>query len=189
MDQLRIDVACLVGHGVGGGVAQSLVTRWPHRVSRLSLISSVAFDAWPRPAAKVARVAFPLLRYVARDAALSLTRMALLRGFVDRERGAHDLDLYFRPFASDGGSDAFAAHVAALDSRETAALAPKLGEITAPVAIVWGENDPFLSQSVGARLAAAIPGSTFEVAPGARHFVPQEAPAVVATSVSTLLRR
>src|SRR5262249_10214414 len=35
LDQLRINFACIVGHDVGGGIAQSLAVRHPQRVSRL----------------------------------------------------------------------------------------------------------------------------------------------------------
>src|SRR5829696_9096578 len=34
-DVLGINYACVVGHDVGGGVAQTLAVRWPQRVSRL----------------------------------------------------------------------------------------------------------------------------------------------------------
>src|SRR5690348_870952 len=46
LDELRIQRACVVGHGVGGGIAQSLAIRHPARVSHLCLIDSVAFDRW-----------------------------------------------------------------------------------------------------------------------------------------------
>src|SRR5687768_16824667 len=47
MDALGINYACVAGHDVGGGVAQAIAIRWPARVSRLCLVDSVAFDAWP----------------------------------------------------------------------------------------------------------------------------------------------
>ena len=47
LDALCIDRACVVGHDLGGGVAQSLALNWPARVSRLALIDSVAFNGWP----------------------------------------------------------------------------------------------------------------------------------------------
>src|SRR5579871_6216771 len=46
LDQLRIDRACLIGQGLGGGIAQSAAIRYPNRVSRLCLIDSAAFDSW-----------------------------------------------------------------------------------------------------------------------------------------------
>jgi pimeloyl-ACP methyl ester carboxylesterase len=80
-------------------------------------------------------------------------------------------------------------HIRALDARETAALAPRLGEITCPTAVVWGAQDPFLPPALGRRLADAIPGATLEVLPGMRHFVPEDAPRQVADALAALLAR
>src|SRR5689334_6322592 len=41
LDELRIERACLVGHGAGGGIAQSVAVRFPQRVSHLCLVNSV----------------------------------------------------------------------------------------------------------------------------------------------------
>ncbi|HET7189451.1 MAG TPA: alpha/beta hydrolase, partial [Gemmatimonadaceae bacterium] len=77
----------------------------------------------------------------------------------------------------------------ALDSRETAALSPRLGDITCPTAVVWGAQDPLLPVSLGRRLADAIPGATIDVVPGVRHFLPEEAPRQVADVLANLLTR
>src|SRR5205807_55011 len=44
LDELRIDRACLVGHGMGGGIAQWLAARHGGRVSHLCLVDSVSVD-------------------------------------------------------------------------------------------------------------------------------------------------
>src|SRR4026209_1192362 len=40
LDELAINYACIVGHDVGGGIAQTMAVRWPTRVSRLMLVNS-----------------------------------------------------------------------------------------------------------------------------------------------------
>jgi pimeloyl-ACP methyl ester carboxylesterase len=47
LDELRISRACIVGHGMGGGVAQLIATQFATRVSHLCLVNSVGFDRWP----------------------------------------------------------------------------------------------------------------------------------------------
>ena len=42
LDALGINYACVVGHDVGGGIAQMMADRAPARVSRLGLVNSVA---------------------------------------------------------------------------------------------------------------------------------------------------
>jgi pimeloyl-ACP methyl ester carboxylesterase len=188
-DHLGINFACVVGHDIGGGVAQLVAIRNPHRVSRLCLISSVAFDAWPPREVKLARAMLPLTRHLPPSWILSVVRADLLRGYLDHDRASHDIDLYLRPFAEVDGRDALMTHLLALDNAETRALAPRLRDIVCPTAIVWGERDPFLSVTVGQRLAATIPRSTLQIVPEAKHFLPQEAIHEVATEIAKLLVR
>jgi pimeloyl-ACP methyl ester carboxylesterase len=189
LDHLGINFACVVGHDVGGGIAQSAAVRFPHRVSRLMLVDSVAFGGWPARAVKLVRAMLPLTRHLPPSWILSAVRTDLLRGYVDPDRGSREIDLYLRPFGDADGRDALMAHLLALDCSETKALAPRLKDIVSPTAIVWGEHDPFLSANLGEQLRAAIPGATLEVVPDARHFLPEEAPHQVAETIAKLLLR
>lgn len=188
-DQLGINFACVVGHDVGGGIAQSLAVRSPHRVSRLCLVNSVAFDTWPSREVKVARAMLPLTRYLPPSWILSVVRADLLRGYVDSDRGEHAIDLYLRPFAGAGGRDVLMKHLTALDCDETQAVAQRLKDVVCPVAVLWGAHDPFLPLAIARRLVGVIPGSTLEVIPNARHFVPEESPSQVAAAIAKLLSR
>ena len=189
LDQLGINYACVVGHDVGGGVAQVLAIKHPERVSRLCLVDSVAYEEWPTRDVKLARAMLPLTRHLPPTWLLSILRTDLLRGYTDHERGSHAVEKYVRPFSSVEGRDAFMEHLLALDSAETAALAPRLKGIVAPTAIVWGQHDPFLPVTLGRRLHEAIPRSTFDVIPAVRHFTPEEAPTKVADVLANLLAR
>lgn len=189
LDALGINYACVVGHDVGGGIAQWMAVHAPTRVSRMCLVNTVGFDCWPTRDVKVARAMLPLTRYLPPLWLLSVLRKDLIRGYADQTRGAHSVEHYVRPFASPEGRDAFVAHMAALDSRDTAALGPRLKDIVAPTAIVSGAHDPFLSSVIGQRLRAAIPGATLDVLPDARHFLPEESPGRVAAVIAALLAR
>ena len=189
LNALGINFACVVGHDIGGAIAQIVAVRHPQRVSRLGLIDSAAFDAWPPREVKLARAMLPLTRHLPPSWIHSIVRADMLRGYQDHEKGAHDIDLYLRPFLESDGRNALMTHLHALSSAETEAVAPRLKEIVSPTAIVWGESDPFLPVSIGERLRDAIPQSTLEVIPGARHFVPHEAPSSVARAIGQLLKR
>jgi len=188
-DQLGINYACVAGHDVGGGVAQLLAIKHPERVSRLCLIDTVAYDEWPTRDVKLARAMLPLTRHLPATWLLSILRTDLLRGYTDHERGSHAIEKFVRPFSSAEGRDAFMEHLLALDSAETAALAPRLRDIVAPTAIVWGQHDPFLPTAIGRRLHDTIPRSTFDVIPTVRHFTPAEAPTKIADVLANLLAR
>ena len=189
LDHLGINFACVVGHGVGGGIAQSVAVRYPPRVSRLCLVASVGFDDWPTREVKLARAMSPLTRHLPPTWILSAVRRDLLRGYLDHERGSHDIDLYLRPFVASDGRDALVTHLLALNGADTLALAPRLKDIVSPTAIVWGQRDPFLPVSLGERLRASIRGSTLEIIPEARHFVPIESAHQLAASIAKLLLR
>lgn len=188
LDELRINRACVVGHGMGGGVAQILGERYAARVSHLCLVDSVGLDSWPTFTGTIPRALSPIARLVPPRALLAAARADLLRGYADRERASHSIDLYLRPFDGAEGRDALVAHVRGLPRRDPA-VASELSAIAAPTAIVWGENDRVTPLSIGKGLRQAIPGSTLHVIPGARHFTPEEAPRPVADAIQTLLSR
>ena len=188
-DALRIDRACVVGHGLGGGVAQALALDAPSRVSRLALLNSIAFRDWPTRDLKLARFTLPITRHLPPAWLLSMVRSELERGFADPHRATHALDKFGRPFASIEGRETLRQHLAALDATETRALGARLGEVGVPTSVIWGAGDPFLPPAFGKRLAAAIPGATFECIAGARHFTPEDAPRQVADAIAQLLRR
>lgn len=189
LDALGVATACVVGHGVGGGIAQSLAVHWPERVTRLALVSSIGLNAWAPHDVRLARATLPITRHLPPAWLLSMVRTTLERGYVDAGRATHSLDRYARPFATEEGRAALVRHIAALDPRETAALAPRLRDIAVPTSVVWGMQDPFLPLSLGRRLAGAIPGATFDVVPGARHFLPEDAPRQVADALAALFAR
>jgi pimeloyl-ACP methyl ester carboxylesterase len=188
-DALGIREACVVGHDAGGGVAQSLAVRYPNRVSRLCLIDSVAFDGWPRREVRLARAVMRVARHLPPVLLMRLVRGGLLRGYADRERGAHSAAHYIRPFQTHEGRDALVRHLLELDAADTTALASRLKDLNQPTAIVWGEDDPFLPTGIARRLRDAIPGATLDIIPGARHFTPEEAPRRIGDALATLLRR
>jgi len=189
MDALGIHRACIVGHDLGGGVAQALVIHAPARVTRLALIDSVAFTGWPTRDVRLARTLLRLTGKVPPKWVLAILRADLERGYVDASRAMHSIDRFLRPFTSDDGRAVFMQHLRALDAGETRALAQRLGEIAAPTAVIWGAHDPFLSLRLGRRLAGAIPGATLEVVPGVKHFTPEDAPRPIADAIAALLVR
>ncbi|MDB4882243.1 MAG: putative hydrolase [Gemmatimonadetes bacterium] len=189
LDALGIDRACVVGHDLGGGVAQAMAIHAPARVSRLALVDSVAFAGWPTRDVRFMRALLRLAGDVTPAWVLALLRADLERGYEDPVRAAHSIERFMRPFDSVAGRTAFMQHLHALDAHETRALAQRLSEITAPTAVLSGAHDPFLSLKLGKRLAATIPGATFEVIPGARHFSPEDAPRQIADAIGALLTR
>lgn len=189
LDALRINYACVIGHDVGGGIAQSMAVRHPARVSHLGLINSVAFDDWPVREVKLARAMLPLTGYLPPSWMLPVVKTDLQRGYLDQELGAHSVAQYLRPFDSAEGRDALMEHLAAMSPEETIAIEPRLKDIVQPTAIIWGAADPWLPPAIGERLHAAIGGSTLDLLPNVRHFAPEEAPQRISEILAGLVER
>jgi pimeloyl-ACP methyl ester carboxylesterase len=188
-DILGIRRACLVGHDLGGGIAQAVAIRSPDRVSHLALVDSVGFDSWPTSRMKLARAIAPVTRHLPASIMISWLRNALIGGYSERERGGRSLDIYLRPFATREGRDALVRHLRAMEPRETTTLAEHLRGIQVPTSVVGGQRDPLLPASLGARLHHAIAGSVSLSITGGRHFTPEEAPGPLADAIAALLRR
>lgn len=189
LDELRINEACIVGHGVGGGIAQSIAVRHAQRVSHLCLIDSVAFAQWPTILARLGRALAPAAALLPPSSVLTLLRRELARAYSDPIRAARSIDIFLRPFKGSEGRDALLAHVRALRADETAAITPKLAAIHVPAAVVWGRNDRVTRLAIGQRLQASIPAATLSVIDDGGHFTPEEAPRQVADGIAALLRR
>lgn len=188
MDELRIERACLVGHGFGGGVAQSIAARQPERVSHLCLVDSIAFDRWPIRRLRAARALLPLAGVTPPSAIVSMLRREADRGYGDPVRAARSLDLYVRPFC---GADGVRALVETLRGIATADpdLAASVASIRAPTSVVWGRRDRVLPLDTARALAGRIPGAMLEIIDEGHHFTPEETPREVADAAARLLAR
>jgi pimeloyl-ACP methyl ester carboxylesterase len=189
LDAMKITSCALVGHDLGGGIAQYLAVEHPERISRLALIASVGFDEWPPAALKTAKAGLPFAKRLPAKPMLSMLRRALKGAYEEEEHGAHSADMYLRPFETPGGREALIAHVGALDSTETEALVPGLKKLKIPTTIIWGADDPFLPISIGLRLEQTIPKSTLHVLPDVMHYPPETAPESVAELLTPWLKK
>lgn len=189
LDLLGINRACLVGHDVGGGIAQAVAVKAPHRVSHLCLINSVAFDNWPSREVRMARATLPLTRHLPFTWLLQALKSDLARGYTDQALAGRSIELYLRSFTAPAGRDLLVAHLQELDNAHTLEIGARLGAVPAPTAIVHGAHDPFISLSSATRLQQAIPGASLDVIENGRHFVPEESPERLAAVIAALVER
>lgn len=191
---LRLHVgrgAWLVGHDLGGAVAQVLAARHPTLPSRLTLADTVVEDSWPVAPVRV-------LRTVARAGlypAACRVRLVpnpylwreLRRGFADSARLTPELArrvFLDTKVTESRGRHAFARHLRALDSEQTMVAAGSLPRLTMPTQLVWGAEDRFQPWGqVGARLQDLLPDPAVTLLPDTGHFAPAESPAAFARAL------
>lgn len=183
---MRIEIGrglWLVGHDLGGGVAQIIASRHPTLLSRLTLTNTVAGDNWPVPPIRLARGVARIGLYAPLAAVLGrnpYVKAQLRKGFADPSR--LDGDVLTRVFldskVSDGdGRRAFARHLVSLDPAQTSAALGNLSRLTIPTQLIWGAQDPFFPwDTVGQRLQNVLPAPDVAVLDDAGHFCPVERP-------------
>lgn len=183
--------AWLVGHDLGGAVAQIVVSRHPTMLSRLSLADTVFEDSWPVPPVRALRVLartglYPVLGS-ARLLPTGVIRRELRRGFADQSRLTPELlDRVFfdGKVRDDAGRRAFVRHLVALDPFQTTAAAGSLSRVPCPTQLVWGTRDVMQPwDQVGVALEAALPDPEVALLEGVGHFSPAEDPAAFARAL------
>jgi pimeloyl-ACP methyl ester carboxylesterase len=104
LGHLDLDRVVLVGHDLGGGVAQIVAIREPERIAGLVLTNAIGYDSWPIPSVKaMQRMAAGLRRLP--DAALYPMFVTLLRrGHDNRAREAESIGIHWRHYAAHGAA-------------------------------------------------------------------------------------
>ena len=180
--QLGVDEAVVVGHDLGGAVAQQLAVDRPRRVRGLVLVDSAAYDNWPAPVIRrFARLArHPAVWRLALRAGLTRKVGMAEQGF---RRGVKfpgalsdvEIDEYLRPHRLSASSrEHLRRLLLALDPEETVRLARHFHDLEVPAMVVWGADDAFLPPLWGRRLQADLRGSVLHILPDCGHFVPEE---------------
>ncbi len=184
---LRLSSAAVAGIDVGGGVALRLAATRPERVSRLVLINSVAFDAWPSGDVKsiqrgTARFAFSVARGMLGAAPL-LTPILERSVAEPRHMPPRLVARYLAPYVGGEGVLHLLALARALDAGDVAEL--DLAAVDAPTLIIRGEDDHWIEDAVSDRLHAVMPRSTLVRVPGVARLIPEEAPELLTELMTT----
>jgi pimeloyl-ACP methyl ester carboxylesterase len=186
---LDVERFAVVGHGVGGGIAQLLALDGAG-VDAMVLLDSIAFDRWPSEAAHEAHAraddAGGLLMPELVEAAI---RTVYDLGLRHRERFTDAvLEEYVRPYRGPEGAAAFTRGLAAMDGVGLTGREADLERIAFPVLILWGEDDVFFPATLAERLNEAMPSSTLGLLPGCGHFLPEEVPETIGPMLAEYLR-
>lgn len=186
MDEQGIDRAVVVGHDLGGGVAQILAADNPERVSGLVLTNSIAYDSWPIPGVKAMRAMGPLVERLPEGAFKPILEGFLRMGHDDAAVARESTELHWRHYAEHDGAKAFIRQVRSLDVRDTLRIADRIERLEVPSRIVWGAADDFQKVRYGERLAWDLDTTLVRIE-GAKHFTPEDHPQPIARAIQDLL--
>lgn len=166
LQTLHLAPAILVGHSLGGAVALQIALEHPSLVDRLVLVDSAGLGHEVNP---------ELLDRVEAEPSRDEARR-LLELFFHDQRHILDSgvdDLHRQRIDAAGRAAVGAAAAASFDrAGQRVDLRPRLGEIQAPLLVVWGAEDRVFPSDQARAVATAQPAARVEVFDGVGH-VPQ----------------
>jgi pimeloyl-ACP methyl ester carboxylesterase len=160
LDALRIDRACLAGHGTGGAVALWVALKYPERLTRIALIGSSTTEGWFSEDRSFARTLYDLALRMPSWFWRPILRGAIARSYSDPERGKKSAEMYLSPFMGGSGPRVLRKHLADLTNGD----------------IVQIQNQ-----------AATIRTRVYSSAPSPWRFMPEENPSEAAAVIRAAL--
>ena len=186
LDGLGVERYAVIGHSVGGGVAQLLALDG-EGVDAMVLMSSTAFDAWPTLLTREIQRTPPHQR----DELFvhSGIRASVRVGMAHPDRlSADQVAEYLRPWSGRENVRAFFRFADAMDGTGLAGRDDDLGKLEIPVLIFWGEEDELYPPSVAERLNETISTSTLGLLPGCGHLLVEDAIETIGPMIYEYLR-
>lgn len=192
LEQLNLTNIVLVGHGLGGGVAQILATRLSvRRVAALVLIDTICYNHafapnWPLPDMQKSQDP-ELPNTVNHEDVQKELRATLPNAVVNTRAFAQVLDHYAEPWNSHVGKEVLFQHLRLLVPYYVNSVSADLRTLREPVLIIWGEKDQQNPPTYAARLHREIGNSHLVVVPNAGHYVLFDAPDAVASALNNFI--
>jgi pimeloyl-ACP methyl ester carboxylesterase len=183
LDALEIDRAHLVGHSVGGMVAQEFAAAsFPQRVA--SLVLYATSPAFGKPDGQWQRE-FLKARLAPLDAGRRMADLApgIVAGLVGADPDAQGVARATAAMARVPED----AYRAALECLITFDRRDALPEIAMPVLVLAGAEDDNAPARMMERMAKQIPGARFEIVAGAGHLAHFEKPAAFRAAIAEFL--
>ncbi len=165
LDELGLEDVTVIGNSVGGWIAVEMALLDSPRISSIVLLDAVGIELEGHAVTDVSGLSLPEIQ------ALSFHDPTPFR--VDP---ATITDAQKTVVASNGAALAVYAGSPAMADRT---LLGRLGNISIPTLVLWGESDRIVDPAYGQAYAAAIPGARFEVLPATGHMPQLETPDLV----------
>lgn len=186
LDAVDVDAAHLVGHSMGGMVAQLAALRHPARVRSLGLVGTStprADDTFVRGVGAASGVVVQTREEVVAGALEYSAPTRRSRHPIPEELAvAQALASYERAYRPDGAARQWTAYLRTPDVRD------QLRSIAMPTLVFHGRHDTVLSRQGAVALAERIPGAELQVHPGMGHAVPPTLWEVLADGVLRTVR-
>ncbi len=188
LKSLNLTNVILVGHGLGGGVAQVLATRlYRDHVKALVLINTICYlysfaENWPLPDMKK-RQDIDAPKQTELETMIHDLQTTLPKAVVNTSRFADVVNDYVEPWQSELGKEVLFQHIRLLLPNYINSVSSDLAITGKPTLIIWGDKDEQIPVKYAERLHREIPSSQLVIIPNAGHLVLFDAPGTVASTL------
>ena len=193
LNELNLTNIILVGHGLGGGVAQVLATRlYREQTAALVLVDSIAYqhtfaENWPLTEMEKRRD-FDAPANTSLEELIADLRATFPKAVVNQQAFSRVLNDYVEPWNNEIGKEIIfqqARNLIPYYLNSVASDLPKSGQLTL---IVWGEKDEQTPVKYAERLHREIPSSQLVMVPNAGHFSLFDAPAAIVKALTDFIK-
>ena len=175
----QLEAAVIVGHSMGGVVAQQFALLYPQLVKALVIVASDPAlhknPGMPAFCEEVQNMTTPLSR-----AYLETFQLATLSTPID--------GLYFQRLVDESMKVPQAIFAAALKGLMDVDLSEQLPQIECPTLVFWGTHDAFCRKEGQDLLRKGLPGAQWRIYEGAGHALHWERPGQFATDLTEFLQ-
>ncbi|GCF06502.1 alpha/beta fold hydrolase [Dictyobacter arantiisoli] len=188
IQDLHLTNIVLVGHGLGGGIAQVLATRLlRQQTGALVLVDSIAYlhtfaENWPLTEMEKRRD-FDAPQNTSLEDLITDLRNTLPQATTNPKGFADVIQDYVEPWNNEHGKELLFQQVRNLVPYYLNAVASDLHGIGKPILLIWGDKDEQTPLKDGERLHREIPNSQLVVVPNAGHLSLFDAPDAVAKAL------
>lgn len=169
LDQQGIEQFHLLGHSMGGMIAQEIVKLAPSRVEKLILYGTGPVGIMPGRFETIEESR----NRVAADGVVTTTRRIAAKWFVGGEKNP-----CYKACAEIAVMASLQAAQAGLTAMETWSGVDALANIKTPTLVLWGDQDQSYHWPLPQKLWQEIPGAGLSVVAGCSHAVHLEKPAL-----------
>jgi len=190
IEALNLDNVTLVGNDSGGAISQFVLDTDASRIGRIVLTNCDAFEEFPPQSLRrfVSLLSHPAALAVAARA-LRSTRLRHSRlgfGPFARSYDPAVTRAWIQPLADPAIRRDVSGVASAVDADDLVAAGGRLHRFSGPARMVWGSAEPFFTLALAHRLAAAFTDAEVVEVPGARTFLPLDAPDRLAAEIVEL---
>ena len=176
IDKLGLPPVHLVGHDVGGGIAQIMAVTRPEQLIDLSLVNPVGYDYWPVQPITLMRL--PVIRSLtALIMSPNMFHMVIRRAVFYKEKLSPEiLEKLWEPLETQEGKDGFIRLIKGINNKFLTDITEQLQHLEIPALLIRGDADAYLSSDITRRLAEDIPNARLEHVPTGGHFIQLDEP-------------